>query len=69
LVTIPIGQSILYVEPLYLAADAGGLPTLIRVVVAYGDRIAMEPSLDAALRAIVEQGTTVPSNAPPPSQQ
>jgi len=52
LVAIPIGRSILYVEPLYLAADAGGLPTLIRVVVAYGDRIAMQPTLNAALTAI-----------------
>lgn len=65
LVTIPIGQSILYVEPLYLAADAGGLPTLIRVVVAYGDRIAMQPSLDAALRALLGQSVTAPGSTPP----
>ncbi|MBD2159890.1 UPF0182 family protein [Limnothrix sp. FACHB-1083] len=65
LVAIPIGRSILYVEPLYLAADAGGLPTLIRLVVAHGDRIVMQPTLDTAITAMFGQRSPAPQAAPP----
>jgi uncharacterized membrane protein (UPF0182 family) len=53
LLVIPVGNSVLYVEPLYLAAEAGGgLPQLKRVIVAYSDQVVMESSLDQALSAI-----------------
>ncbi|MGH7403528.1 MAG: UPF0182 family protein, partial [Candidatus Rokuibacteriota bacterium] len=53
LLVIPIEQSLLYVEPLYLAAaEQGALPQLQRVIVAYGNQIAMEPTLEAALARI-----------------
>jgi uncharacterized protein len=53
LFAIPIDQSLIYVLPLYLAADqAGALPELRRVVVAYGNQIAMEPSLELSLQRI-----------------
>ena len=43
----------LYVEPLYLAAESGAsLPELKRVIVAYSDHIVMERSLGDALNAI-----------------
>ena len=50
---IPIEQSLVYVQPLYLAAaEQGALPELRRVVVAYGNQIAMEPTLEAALARV-----------------
>jgi uncharacterized membrane protein (UPF0182 family) len=53
LFAIPIDQSLIYIQPLYLAADQGGaLPELRRVVVAYGNQIAMEPSLELSLQRI-----------------
>ena len=53
LYAIPIEESLIYVLPLYLAAEQGGaLPELRRVVVAYSNQIAMEPSLEAALARI-----------------
>ncbi len=53
LLAIPIDQSLIYVLPLYLAADqAGALPELRRVVVAYGNQIAMEPTLELSLQRI-----------------
>jgi uncharacterized membrane protein (UPF0182 family) len=53
LLAIPIEQSLVYVQPLYLAAaEQGALPELRRVVVAYGNQIAMEPTLEAALGRI-----------------
>jgi uncharacterized membrane protein (UPF0182 family) len=52
LLAIPIEESLVYVEPLYLAAEKGSIPELKRVLVAYGSQIAMEETLDASLHAI-----------------
>jgi uncharacterized membrane protein (UPF0182 family) len=49
LLVIPVDQAILYVEPIYLQAEASQLPELRRVIVAYGSRIAMEETLSEAL--------------------
>ena len=56
LLAIPIEKSILYVESLYLAAENGQLPELKRVIVAYGNTIAMEETLDLALQKIFGGG-------------
>jgi uncharacterized protein len=53
LLAIPIEQSLVYVQPLYLAAaEQGALPELRRVIVAYGNSIAMEPTLEQSLARI-----------------
>ena len=52
LLVIPVGNSTLYVEPVYLQAEQGRLPELKRVVVATGNRLVMEPTLNAALASI-----------------
>jgi uncharacterized protein len=53
LLAIPIDQSLVYVQPLYLAAsEQGALPELRRVIVAYGNQIAMEPTLEQSLARI-----------------
>jgi uncharacterized membrane protein (UPF0182 family) len=52
LLAIPIEQSLLYVQPLYLAAEKGSLPELKRVIVAFGNQIAMEETLEASLEQI-----------------
>jgi len=49
LLAIPIEQSLLYVQPLYLAAEKGSLPELKRVLVSVGNQIAMEETLEASL--------------------
>ena len=56
LLAIPIEKSILYIESLYLAAANGQLPELKRVIVAYGNTIAMEENLDLALQKIFGGG-------------
>ncbi len=48
LLVIPVEDSILYVEPLYLQAETGQLPQLKRVIVSDGERVAMAPTLAAA---------------------
>ena len=59
LLVIPVLNSVLYVEPLYLAAEAGGgLPQLKRVLVAYSDQVVMEPTLEGALSRIFGGSTS-----------
>ena len=49
LLVIPLEESLLYVRPLYLKAEAGKIPELKRVVVAYENKIAMEETLEEGL--------------------
>jgi len=49
LLVIPIADSLLYVEPLYLQAQNGKIPELKRVVVASADRVVMAENLGLAL--------------------
>lgn len=53
LLVIPIENSLLYVQPLYLAAvDKAGLPELRRVIVAYENEVVMEENLELALERL-----------------
>jgi len=52
LLAIPIQDSLLYVQSLYLAAEQGSLPELKRVVTAFGNRIAMKANLEDSLREL-----------------
>jgi hypothetical protein len=52
LLIIPIEQSLLYVEPLYLEAEKNSLPTLARVIVVYENQIVMAENLPEALQRI-----------------
>ncbi|HAR64295.1 MAG: UPF0182 family protein [Candidatus Margulisiibacteriota bacterium] len=49
---IPIENSLVYVEPLYLQATASNLPQLKRVIVAYGDNVVMETDLEKAIAKV-----------------
>jgi uncharacterized membrane protein (UPF0182 family) len=60
LLVIPMGQSNLYVEPIYLQATASPLPELKRVVVSTGSRIVMEPTLEEALLRLFGGGAGTP---------
>ena len=52
LMVIPIEESLIYVRPLYLRAQAGRIPELTRVIVAYQNQIVMERTLEAGLARI-----------------
>ena len=49
LLVIPIKESIVYIQPLYLQAESAAMPELTRVIVSYGDSVAMEADLKTAL--------------------
>jgi len=52
LLAIPIEDALIYVQPIYLSAEQGALPELRRVIVAFGNQIAMEPTLEQSLQRI-----------------
>ena len=62
LLVVPIENSILYVSPLYLRAEAGQLPELKRVIAAYGDHVVMDETLGQALAALFKE--TAPISPP-----
>ncbi len=49
LLVIPIEESLIYVQPLYLRAAGGRIPEMKRVVVAHQNRVVMEETLEAGL--------------------
>jgi uncharacterized membrane protein (UPF0182 family) len=60
---IPIDTSIVYIQPLYLQAEKTAMPQLTRVLVAYGDKVAMEADLKSALAAVFGSGPAVSDGA------
>lgn len=71
--TLPLGQSVLYFEPIYLQrVERAALPELQRVVVVADGRVVMEPNLSAALASLLgipidlaQPGAAQPTSAPP----
>ncbi|NCO74478.1 MAG: COG1615 family transporter [Cyanobacteria bacterium] len=56
LLVIPIEESLLYVEPVYIEADKNSVPTLARVIVVYENKIVMAETLRKALDNIFSDG-------------
>lgn len=78
LMVVPIEESFLYVEPVYLIAQSLQIPQLRRVIVAHGDRVAMQPTLAGALSDVLgmqvaglqeESPDQVATPAGPPARQ
>jgi uncharacterized membrane protein (UPF0182 family) len=67
LIVIPIENSFLYVVPLYLKAEGTNFPQLKRVIVAAGDKVVMEPTLDESLASLF--GTAPGQTGPLPEKQ
>lgn len=49
---VPIGDSLIYIQPVFLEAEAGGLPEFERVIVIYGERIEWGVSLQSTLELV-----------------
>jgi uncharacterized membrane protein (UPF0182 family) len=68
LLVIPIEESLIYVQPLYLRAQGGRIPELKRVVVAYQNQVVMEETLEAGLSrlfgGVVARTTAAPAPTP-----
>jgi uncharacterized membrane protein (UPF0182 family) len=63
MLVIPVEQSVLYVQPLYLRATSveNALPELQRVIVATNERVVMRDNLEDAIAAVVSDA---PGDAP-----
>ncbi len=71
LLLIPLGKSVLWVEPVFLQAEGGGLPELKRVIVAANDQIVMQPTLAQSLAVIFgsQAPPTEPDVTPPVTEE
>jgi uncharacterized membrane protein (UPF0182 family) len=68
LLVLPIDNSLLYVEPLYLQALNGQIPELKRVIVVSGDKVVMRETLAEGLQMLFGQtGPVFTSTEPPPT--
>jgi uncharacterized membrane protein (UPF0182 family) len=65
LLVIPVEDSLLYVEPLYIRAQNGQLPELKRVLASYSDRTVMGDNLELTLAALFRgyEGVSPPTVA------
>ncbi|NIP57089.1 MAG: hypothetical protein GWM92_03075, partial [Gemmatimonadetes bacterium] len=57
---VPVGGSLLYMEPIFLAAEQDAIPELRRFVLSDGTRVVMAADLPSALGALREGGASVP---------
>ncbi len=58
LLVIPVGRSLLYVQPLYLKAENGELPELKRVIVSTGGRVEWDETFGRALEKLIGKKMT-----------
>jgi uncharacterized membrane protein (UPF0182 family) len=57
---IPIGDTLLYVEPIYLQAETAAYPELRIVVLMHGDDLSYAETFEAALEGLFEAGVRMP---------
>jgi uncharacterized membrane protein (UPF0182 family) len=68
LLVVPIGNSFLYFEPVYLrATTATGIPELKKVILADQTNVVYANTLSDAIQQLVGTATAPPSNQPPPT--
>ena len=61
-VIVPIKNSLLYIEPVYLIAQGkNSIPEMKRVIVSYGEKTVIAESIDKALESIFSGTTTKPT--------
>ena len=67
LLTLPVGGGLLYVQPVYVKAKTGtSFPILQKVLVSFGQEIAFEDTLDAALDQLFGGNSGAPAPDPGP---
>jgi uncharacterized membrane protein (UPF0182 family) len=66
LLVVPMQESILYVQPVYMSSSTNPLPVLQKVIVATPSQIVWGDTLEEALTALVSGGGTAPGGSPSP---
>jgi uncharacterized membrane protein (UPF0182 family) len=72
ILVLPVGNTFLYVDPIYIQAAEGSMPQLKKVVLAVGNRLIYADSYDQALsqlsagaRQLIQEAAAPPGNAAP----
>jgi uncharacterized membrane protein (UPF0182 family) len=52
LLVVPIEDSIVYIQPIFLEAEGGGIPEFRRVIVVHGEQVEWAETLDGALELV-----------------
>jgi uncharacterized protein len=65
LLVIPIGKSLLYVEPIYLKAESSPMPELRLVVLATQERLGFGQSFNEAMSSLFGENATQPTQQKP----
>lgn len=61
---IPVAETLMYVEPIYIQAETAAYPELRLVVIMHNDRISYAETFDKALQGTFQEGTTRPATLP-----
>ncbi|HUB34140.1 MAG TPA: UPF0182 family protein, partial [Bryobacteraceae bacterium] len=73
ILVLPVGNTFLYVDPIYIQATEGSMPQLKKVVLAIGSRLIYTDTYDEALAELgqsqppLQQASAVAAGAPPPA--
>ena len=62
LLVIPVEDTLLYIEPLYIQAEKATMPELKRIIVSYKSKVVMEKTLEEAFRELFREE---PGEKPP----
>jgi hypothetical protein len=64
LLVVPIEDSLMYLQPIFLEAEEGGFPEFRRVIVVYGDQVEWAETLDGALGLVFGGDDGEPAEEP-----
>lgn len=69
MVIMPLGHSVLYIQPIYLISTQTSIPELVRVIVSMGDEVVMDEMLESAFRRLEarlrRESPVLPGGGPP----
>jgi uncharacterized membrane protein (UPF0182 family) len=66
LLVVPIEESVIYFQPIYLEEEGGAFPEFRRVAIVYGDRVEWADTLDGALELVFGSDVSPPPVEPTP---
>ena len=67
LLVVPIEESVIYFQPIYLEEEGGAFPEFRRVAVVFGDKVRWADSLEGALELVFGPSEGDGGVEPPPS--
>ena len=54
MIIMPMGHSVLYVQPVYMVSDTNGIPELVRIIVSIGNQVVMDTNFWSAFNRLKE---------------